>query len=78
MPNKCTNAMCAFTFDRRNRPETCPKCFAFLGKATGTAAKGKGPKPIPATNPKHVTGQALTLSSTTNTIGQNTRVVNNN
>ena len=55
MPNKCTNAMCAFTFDRRNRPETCPKYFAFLGKPTGAAAKGTGPKAIPATNPKHVT-----------------------
>ena len=55
MPNKCPNVICSFTFDKRNQPETCPKCSAFLGKATGAAAKTKRPKTIPAPNPKHVT-----------------------
>ena len=46
--------MCFYTFDRRNRPETCPNCGAYLGKATGAAAKEKGPKTFSFTNPKHV------------------------
>ena len=47
--------MCLYTFDKRNRPETCPKCCAFLGKATEAAAKEKRSKTTPAPNPKHVT-----------------------
>ena len=55
MPNNCPNPMCSYTYDKRNHPETCPKCFASLGPARGTAAKDKRSKSRATVNPKHVT-----------------------
>ena len=55
MPNKCTNPMCAFTYDRRNRPEICPKCSVFLGPVKENNAKEKRKKKVAVQNPKHVT-----------------------
>ena len=56
MPNACPNPICDFKYDRRNVPDTCPKCKVLLGKGPPSKVnKKKGRKKVKEVNPKHVT-----------------------